>query len=316
MGRAPSCWQRRRTRSSGSFGVGIATAVPLDVSVYRAATLTPDVLESASSALDDLVRNLVLQIEALDQQIARLHVRGYVSPDQITGRIDLRAEQQEQLYYARIPVGTASGLLSILQRVELPVSPVAPRPVLNAALAVVLAITLVLLIGLLRDLLDTRPRTVDQVTSLTNLPLLAAFPVLDVEHRASREAANILRANLAFAFAQAHPKVVVATSASPAEGRTTVAVALASSFARQGYRTLLVDLDMRKPMVATMFNLGYGDVRAEVELSETEGPIKAIATCAARSRMSLTTPPARRRPSTALPRLTLLPPASRAPSSA
>jgi hypothetical protein len=47
-------------------------------------------------------------------------VQGGVSQDQITGRVNLRAEQQEQLYYARVLAGSASGLLSVLQRAELP----------------------------------------------------------------------------------------------------------------------------------------------------------------------------------------------------
>ena len=324
------------------FGMGIATAAPLDVSVYRAATLTPEVLEDARaraqaagveavpsinalrraatitteargtsslmtiavrdtdplvatrladaiaraavawdqqrarSALEELVSSLTMQIGVLDQQIAELSARADVSPDQIAGRVNLRAEQQEQLYYARVLAGSASGLLSVLQRAELPLGPVAPRPVLNAALAVVLAITLVLLVGLLRDLLDTRLRTVDQVTAVTNLPLLAAFPVLDQVRRAPMEAANFLRANLAFSLAQAHPKVIVATSASPGEGKTTVAVALATSFARQGYRTLLVDLDMRKPMVAEVFGLGRGDVRVDELLARHAVPLEAL----------------------------------------
>ena len=322
------------------FGMGIATAAPLDVSVYRAAALTPEALEDARaraasaglaqvpnlrdlrriltitteqrgtsslmtiavrdedpltatrladavagaavawdqnrarSAIDELTHSLTMQIQALDQQIAELRARGDVSPDQIAGRVNLRSEQQEQLYYARVLAGSASGLLSVLQRAELPDRPVAPRPVLNAALAAVLAVTLVLLIGLLRDLLDTRLRTVDQVSGLTNLPLLAAFPALDGETRiAPREASNFLRANLGFALASAHPKVVAATSAGPGEGKTTVAVSLATSFARQGYRTLLVDLDLRKPMVAQVFGITASEARVDQALEHGNGPL-------------------------------------------
>ena len=322
------------------FGVGIATAAPLDVSVYRAATLTlgtlhdalarasavglddlPSVVDfrrqltitteargtsslmtiavrdedpmtatiladavadaavawdrsRARSAIEELVNTLTLQIATLDEQIAELRNQPDVTDDQIAGRVSLRAEQQEQLSYARILSGSASGLVSILQRAELPRNPVAPRPVLNAALAAVLAVTLVLLIGLLRDLLDTRLRSIDQVTSLTNLPLLAAFPVLEGNSRtAPLEAANFLRANLGFALAHAHPKVIVSTSAGPSEGKTTVALALASSFARQGYRTLLVDLDLRKPLIAQTLGVTSMNARIDKVLADTDGPL-------------------------------------------
>lgn len=322
------------------FGAGIATAAPLDVSVYRAATLTPATLNDAiaravaagladppsltalrrqltitteargtsslmtiavrdedplrattladavarsavnwdrnraRSAIDDLVSSLTMQIAALDQQIAELRARNDVSANQITGRVNLRAEQQEQLYYARIVAGSASGLLSVLQQAELPLNPVAPRPALNAALAAVLAVTLVLLFGLLRDLLDTRLRSIDQVTGLTRLPLLAAFPQLENDsRRAPREASNFLRANLGFALVNAHPKVVAVTSAGPGEGKTTVAVSLATSFARQGYRTLLVDLDLRRPMVASALSVPTSGPRVDGALAPGEGPL-------------------------------------------
>ena len=226
------------------------------------------------NSFDDLSRTLTLQIAALDEQIADLREQPDATEDEIAGRVRLRAEQREQLSYARILSGSASGLLSTLQRAELPLDPVAPRPVLNAALAAVLAITLVLLIGLLRDLLDTRLRSVDQVTSLTNLPLLAAIPVLDGDTRkAPRESANFLRANLGFALANAHPKVIVSTSAGPSEGKSTVALALASSFARHGYRTLLVDLDLRKPQIARTLGITAMSARIDKVLADAEGPL-------------------------------------------
>lgn len=322
------------------FGAGIATAAPLDVSVYRAATLAPDTLADAihraqaaglrepptlealrrqvtvtteargtsslmtiavrdedamaaavladaiasaavawdraraRSAIEELANSLTMQIAALDEQIAELRAQADADQDQIAGRVRLRAEQQEQLTYARVLAGSASGLLSILQRAEVPLRPVAPRPALNAALAAVLAVTLVLLIGLLRDLLDTRLRSADQIAGLTNLPLLAAFPVLPGDsRRAPLEAANFLRANLGFTLANAHPKVIVSTSAGPSEGKTTVALALASSFARQGYRTLLVDLDLRKPLIAKTLDISAMNARIDKVLARADGPL-------------------------------------------
>jgi len=162
----------------------------------------------------------------------------------------------------------------VLQRAELPDEPVAPRPVLNAALAMVLAVTLVLLVGLLRDLLDTRVKDVDGVAAITGLPLLAAFPQLEDEwRRAPREAANFLRANLAFTLADVHPKVVVVTSALPGEGKTTVAIGLAESFARQDYRVLLVDADLRRPMVATVLGVPLSESRVDWAMERSGEPL-------------------------------------------
>lgn len=51
------------------------------------------------------------------------------------------------------------------------------------------------------------------------------------------------------------PKLVVITSSSPQEGKTTVASNLAIAFARAGKRVLLIDGDLRKPQVHQLFGL-------------------------------------------------------------
>ena len=128
--------------------------------------------------------------------------------------------------------------------------------------------------ALLHELLDSRVKDVDNVVSITNLPLLASFPKLDNEsRRAPREAENFLRGNLGFALADMHPKVITVTSAIPTEGKTTVAVGAAMSFARHGYR-------------AGQYGYGYGtycedDTRAPAPAAKmwSGRPVRATNRC-------------------------------------
>jgi capsular exopolysaccharide synthesis family protein len=66
------------------------------------------------------------------------------------------------------------------------------------------------------------------------------------------EAFRILRTNLQFLSLDKPLKALVVTSATPGEGKSFNAVNLAISYAQAGSRTLLVDADLRRPMVAKL----------------------------------------------------------------
>jgi len=63
-----------------------------------------------------------------------------------------------------------------------------------------------------------------------------------------------LRTRVASALDQRH-KIILVTSALPQEGKTTVSATLAHSFAQMEWRTILVDGDLRKPGLHTLFGV-------------------------------------------------------------
>jgi capsular exopolysaccharide synthesis family protein len=75
-----------------------------------------------------------------------------------------------------------------------------------------------------------------------------------------------LRTKVAAALNVRH-KIVLVTSALPQEGKTTVSATLARSFAQMEWRTLLIDADLRKPTMHTLFGIdrapGLTDVLQE-----------------------------------------------------
>ena len=70
------------------------------------------------------------------------------------------------------------------------------------------------------------------------------------------EAYRTLRTNLQFKFKNGHDKMVImVTSSAPKEGKSTTVANLAITMAQMGSRTLLVDTDLRRPVIHSIFNL-------------------------------------------------------------
>lgn len=73
------------------------------------------------------------------------------------------------------------------------------------------------------------------------------FDIYDQENSAVQDAYALLTANVHFINGRGKCKTITLTSWEPRVGKTTVAINLAISLARSGWRTLLVDTDIRKP---------------------------------------------------------------------
>lgn len=234
--------------------------------------------QRATQNLGKIVDALQGQITSLDAQIAQTRAAELPTPGQVTGLESLRAQRTLQLNSARALEDSAVGSLEILEPAIAPIQPVSPRPGQDAALAFVLGLLLVYAVVFLRNALDTRFRGTEDLARTTSVPVLAEFPRLasGVRHL-PHEAANYLRTNVTFATSQDHPKVILVTSASPKEGKTSVAMSLAESFARNDYSTLLVDGDLRKPEIGTEYHLAeHSDASLRAMLEDPDRPHQPV----------------------------------------
>lgn len=69
------------------------------------------------------------------------------------------------------------------------------------------------------------------------------------------EAYNTARTNLVFALSQTKNKAISFTSSSPAEGKSTTCLNMAITLASTGAKVLLIDLDLRKPVLHSLLKL-------------------------------------------------------------
>ena len=230
----------------------------------------------AKQNLQVLIATLQSQIDAFDAEIvgASTGVGSDASQStQVEGIKALRADRANQLNAVRALSASAVGLLEVLEPAMPALRPSRPQPARNAALAFSLGLFLVYGLVMLREAMNTRFRNSEDIQRATELPVLGEFPRLPSgTTRLPSEATGYLRTNIMFATSQDLPKVIVVTSPGPAEGKSTVAMGLAQSLARNDYNTLLIDADMRKPTVSARAGLTKDQVGNSVLRAFLENP--------------------------------------------
>jgi receptor protein-tyrosine kinase len=147
---------------------------------------------------------------------------------------------------------------------------VAPKPRRDAAIGALLGLLLGAVLAVLFHALDKRLRSVDSVENIFSRPVVGAIPqsralaTNEPLGPADVEAFRMLRANLRYYNSDRRVRSVLVTSSTIGEGKSTVAWHLAAAGAGAGASVLLIEADLRAPVLARRFGveapLGLRDV--------------------------------------------------------
>jgi capsular exopolysaccharide synthesis family protein len=242
------------------------------IGVLRARLAT--LATSSLQGLDD-------QTRLLDQTLARSDARiGKVPEVQLQyARLRRQVDLDTQLYTmlqtrlkeSQISEASEIANVQLVDPAVVPASPLAARRVFNLLFGCALALLCGIIVAVARESNDTSVRSREEVVRLTDLPLLATIPRMDlngnrkelalqIEDRLvirhsprspAAEAYRALRTNVAFATngSKKHIKTLVVTSPEPMDGKTTTAVNLAITLAEQGLNVILIEADQRRPVL-------------------------------------------------------------------
>jgi succinoglycan biosynthesis transport protein ExoP len=148
---------------------------------------------------------------------------------------------------------------------QLPTAPFSPDYRSAALKGALGGLALAYAVLIARRLLDRRIRSAEHVEEATGAAVLGIIPTEDSlgrTHRGVRgdlgraaEAFRLLRTNLRFVDVDNEPRRIVVTSALAGEGKSTVSANIARLVAQAGTPVLLIDADLRRPMLATTFEV-------------------------------------------------------------
>jgi capsular exopolysaccharide synthesis family protein len=186
--------------------------------------------------------------------------------------------------------------ISVIEIAVPPEIPVSPRRLLTVMAALFLSTLFGMGLALFLEYLDDTIRTTEEIENYLQLPALAAIPTLDSMPRrklllvgsgdgeaedpgspllisadprsALAEAYRHLRTSILLSTAGRAPKSLLITSSLPSEGKTTTATNTAISLAQTGGRVLIIDADMRRPRLHSIFNIENGDGLSTLLASE------------------------------------------------
>ncbi len=175
--------------------------------------------------------------------------------------------------------------ISIVDYALSPEGPVGPNRTRTVFMAMFLSLALGVGLALLLEYLDDSVHSTEDVERLLNLPALAVIPAIGAGgkrrllpapaalqkrnghaespellinidgHSPLAESYRHLRTSVLLSSAGRAPKSLLVTSSLPSEGKTTTAVNTAISLAQTGANVVIIDADMRRPRLRSIFGL-------------------------------------------------------------
>ncbi len=249
------------------------------------------------AAVTATLQSLANQLQSLQGTIRQMKDRLKTFPGQETAIAQLTIESQ-------IAGETHKYMLGQFQAAEMQRATVAPyinlldgaSPPYRIGTTLMQKVLLGLLVGLLLGLagaffleyLDQTIKSAADVQRVIGVPVLAQIPYdsklavsgngrrhavivitsLDPDDPAA-EAYRALRTNVTFVGAEKPLQFIAVTSPGPGEGKSTTCVNLAVTLAQSGNRTVLIDGDLRRPLVHLAFDLSQEPGLTDVLIGRT-----------------------------------------------
>ena len=169
-------------------------------------------------------------------------------------------------------VGTELGSVQVVDYATRPLKPYTPDIPLNLFIALLAGIIGGAGLAFLLEYLDNTIKRIDEISDRFHVPVLGVLPLIQTDE--FQDIANLVRLRPTSGFSEAirtakvsiqlsssfdqPPKLILLTSTTAGEGKSTIAANLAQAFAPEE-KVLLIDADLRKPSLHRLFSTNGDD---------------------------------------------------------
>jgi len=218
----------------------------------------------AARSQEDLLKD---RLEGAKKQLLDLQGRS-IRYGILKREVDTNRTLYDGLLQRLKEVGVAGGVginnISVVDKAQVPTFPFKPDLAKGVTTGMAIGLIVGLLVAWLLEHLDDTIRFADDVERETGAAVLGVVPKLKLAEpernraginahvdpsSAFSEAYRSVRTALQFSTANGAPRRMVVTSSSKNEGKSTTALALAINFAQMGKPVLLIDADLRNPVL-------------------------------------------------------------------
>lgn len=212
----------------------------------------------------------------VDRRIASLRAAGASETDATLGKL---LEDSQRLRTRELLQGSGSTVGAPADSAE----KIQPRPVRDGFLGVFLGLALGIGLVFVRNALNTRVRSASEIEEHLGIPLLGRVPpppkrlagtsrlaVIEDPHSIQSEAYRMLATNIELLNLDRGARSFMVVSAVRGEGKSTTSASLAVTFARRGLHVVLLEADLRRPVLGRMLMLEEGPGLTDVALGRAE----------------------------------------------
>lgn len=239
------------------------TAKPISQSSLVGVTARAESPELAKQIADGFAQSVIdhrtNQMHAqIDEQLPRLKAEASAGTGDVVGDASL----DSQITQLQVLRGTPDPTMRIESLATLPTAQASPRPALSVAAGLFAGLVLGLAAAFVFQALDPRLRRESQIRRRYSIPILGRIPKESgkvgespIDPRSispvAAEAYRTLRTTLVGPSARrdGRGKVIFVTGSAPSEGKTTTTINLATSLAVSGRRVILIESDLRRPVI-------------------------------------------------------------------